>query len=303
MREIEALNERFGVPGTLRFVAGPGRLALAEIGNAAGCARVALHGAQVLEFAPCGARPVLWLSRESWFAPGKPIRGGIPVCWPWFGPHPGDPSCPAHGFARLCEWEVLGTWTEGGSCTGIRLGLRDSPESRRFWDHAFEAVVEVRVGCELCVALVTRNTGAAPFTITAALHSYFAVSDVTSVRVLGFEGCPYVETAGGGRTPGVQEGPITIRAEVDRVFTECPGPAAIEDAPWQRRIRVSKTGSRSAVVWNPWVAKARRMPDFGDDEYPAMLCVETTNAGPDARTIPPGQEHRLETRILVEPMS
>lgn len=302
MHEIAALNERFARPDHLHFAEGPGGLTVAEIGNAAATARVALHGAHVLEFQPRGARPLLWLSGRSWFAPDKPIRGGIPLCWPWFGAHPTDATCPAHGFARLSAWDVLETRAVSDTLTSIRLGLRASAASRRLWDHDFEADLEVSVGPELCVALSMRNPGERPYTVTAALHTYVAVSDVTQVRVLGFDGCPFVDTVGGAATPGVQHGPVTVRAETDLIFNACPGEAQVEDPAWERRIRIRKAGSLSAVVWNPWIAKAKRMPDFGDDEYPGMLCVETTNAPGDARTVPPGGEHRLQAVLSVEPL-
>jgi glucose-6-phosphate 1-epimerase len=303
MSDLAALNERFAIRESLRFAAGPGGLTVAEIANSAGAARVALHGAHVLDFTPRGTQPLLWLSGKSWFAAGKPIRGGIPVCWPWFGAHPTDTSLPAHGFARLSDWQVLNTWTEPGSRTGIRLGLRHSAASRRLWDHAFEAFLEVTVSRELRVALLMRNPGPTPYKVTAALHTYFAVSDVTQVRVLGFDGCPFVDTVGGARRHGVQRGPVTVTAETDLVFSDCSGDAMIEDLPWARRIRIRKTGSRSAVVWNPWIEKAKRMPDYGDEEYPGMICLETTNAHADGRTVPPGGEHRLEAVIGVEPLA
>lgn len=301
MSDVATLNDRFAIAGHVRFAPGPGGLTVAAVANRAGTARVALHGAHVLDFAPRDARPVLWLSGKSWFAADKPIRGGIPVCWPWFGAHPTDSTFPAHGFARISDWTVLDTWAEGDSVTGLRLGLRDSAGSRRLWDHAFEALVEVRVGRELTVTLGMRNPGTVPYTATAALHTYFAVSEVTQVRVLGFDGCPFVDTVGGARTPGVQRGAITVKAETDLVLGGCEGDAVIEDAAWGRRIRIRKAGSRSAVVWNPWIAKAKRMPDYGDDEYPGMICVETTNAPGDERTVAPGAEHRLTAIVSLEP--
>ena len=302
MNECEALNEQFARRGHLRFAPGPGGLTVAEIGNAAGSARLTLHGAHVLEFQPQGARPVLWLSGKSWFASDKPIRGGIPLCWPWFGAHPTDSALPAHGFARLSPWQVIETRAPSDTLTTLRLGLRDTDATRRLWDFAFEAILEVTVGAELTVALIMRNPGSVPYTVTAAMHTYFAVSAVTQVRVLGFDGCPCVDTVGGVRTPGVQAGPVTVQAETDTIFSACPGEAQIEDPAWGRRIRIRKAGSLSAVVWNPWIAKAKRMPDFGDDEYPGMICVETTNAPGDARTVPPGGEHRLQATIGVEPL-
>lgn len=303
MSDLALLNERFGIAGHLRFAAGPGGLTVAELGNDAGTARVALHGAHVLEFQPRGARPVLWLSGKSWFCDGKPIRGGIPVCWPWFGAHPTDPSLPSHGFARLWDWQVLGTQAVSPTQTCLRLGLRDSEASRRLWPHAFEAELTVTVGSELQVSLTMRNPGTTPFTVTAALHTYFAVSDVTKVRVLGFDGSPFVDTVNGANRRGVQAGPVTVAGETDLIFPDSSADATIEDAAWQRCVRVRKAGSRSAVVWNPWIAKAKRMPDYGDDEYPGMICVETTNAPGDARTVAPGGEHRLQATLSVEPLA
>ncbi len=302
MRDLACLNERFGIPGQVRFGAGPGGLTVAEMANAAGTAQVALHGAHVLAFQPVGARPVLWLSSKSWFCDGKPIRGGIPVCWPWFGAHPGDPSLPSHGFARLRDWEVRGTRAVSPTQTCLRLGLRDSEDSRRVWPHAFEVELEVALGSELRVALAMRNPGTAPYTVSAALHTYFAVSDVSQVHVQGFDGCPYLDTVNGANRRGVQTGAVTVAGETDLVFTDCDGDEVIEDPSWHRRIRVRKAGSRSAVVWNPWIAKAKRMPDYGDDEYPGMICVETTNAAGDARTVVPGGEHCLQATLSVEPL-
>jgi glucose-6-phosphate 1-epimerase len=303
MDECASLNEQFPGNGRLRFAPGPGGLTVAEIHNTAATARIALHGAHVLEFQPRGARPLLWLSGKSWFTPDKPIRGGIPLCWPWFGAHPTDPALPAHGFARVSPWHVLEVRTQDAAVTGIRLGLRDSEVTRRLWEHAFEAIVEVTVGAELSVTLVVRNPGNGPYSVTAALHTYFAVSAVTEARVLGFDGCPYVDTVGGARTPGVQSGPVRVQGETDLIFSACPGEAVIEDPGWGRRIRIRKAGSLSAVVWNPWIAKAKRMPDFGDDEYPGMICVETTNAPGDARTVPSGGEHRLQAILGVEALA
>jgi len=292
------LNERYGLPGHLGFEPGPGGLPVATIENADAAASVCLAGGHVLSFRPHGAEPVLWLSRHSRFESGRPIRGGIPVCWPWFAAHPEDPAKPFHGFARLAHWSVLGTEALDGGNTRLRLGLTDDEATRRLWPHAFELEMAVTVGRDLHVALTARNPGPEPFTCTGALHTYFRVGEVARIAVHGLNGCRYREA---GTDGGVQQGPVTFDREVDRLYLDTDAACTIEDPVLARRIRVAKAGSRSTVVWNPWIDKARRMPDFGDDEYTGMVCVETANAGTDAVTIPPGGAHCLEARIAVEP--
>jgi len=185
---------------------------------------------------------------------------------------------------------------EGGA-TQVRLGLRDSDASRDLWPHSFELENVVTVGPELRVELVARNTGDAPWTCTAALHSYFRVSDVTQVTIHGLEGRYYVE---GTPERQLQSGPVTIDREVDRVYLDTTETCTIQDPGMGRRIHVAKAGSRSTVVWNPWIDKAGRLEDFPDDEYPHMVCVETANTRHDAVTVHPGAEHRLCARISVE---
>jgi glucose-6-phosphate 1-epimerase len=242
------------------------------------------------------------MSSESRFEAGAPILGGIPVCWPWFGAHPGgEAGMPFHGFARLEEWNVIGAGETAGGATRMELGLGESPRTTALWPHPFDLRREVVVGADLRVALAMRNTGRVPFTCTCALHSYFAVGDIAAVRVLGLEGCRYADTVPVPEREAVQECPVLIEAETDRVYEDTEAATVIEDASLRRRIRVAKEGSRTTVVWNPWIAKSSRMPDFGDTEYRGMLCVETANARADARTIPPGGAHRLAATISVGP--
>lgn len=301
MTSVDSLNAAFGIGDTLRFAAGPGGLPTVEIANRMATARVCLHGAHVMAYTPRGSGPLLWMSGSSRFEPGSPIRGGIPVCWPWFGAHPASADLPAHGLARLLPWRVDRTeHKRDDDTTHLVLALEDSAATRAVWPGAFALRLEVTVGAALRVALAMTNRGSEPWTVTAALHTYFAVSDVASVRVHGFDGLSFVDTVGGSRRPGVQAGPVVVRGETDLIFHAWPGTAVIEDPGWQRRIRVTGFGSASAVVWNPWVAKSRRMPDFGDDEYPGMICVETANAAGDERLLRPGAEHVLATEIALD---
>jgi len=294
---LDALNDRHGIAGRLAFEAGPGGLPVAAIENAHACATVCLLGGHVLAFQPRGHEPVLWVSERSRFEAGRPIRGGIPVCWPWFAAHPEDATKPFHGFVRTALWSVLDTETVADGATRVRLRTGDSAQTPALWPHAFELEIDVTVGPELRVELIASNRGQAPWTCTGALHTYLSVGDVAQIAIHGLDGCSYVEDAPGRR---LQQGPVTIDREVDRVYLDTAATCTVEDPGLGRRIRVAKSGSRSTVVWNPWVDKARRMADFGDDEYRRMVCVETANAGEDAVTVPPDGEHRLAARIRVE---
>lgn len=298
--DISALDQNFGVAGRISFAAGPGGLPLAELKAPSGTAGVLLQGGQVLRYEPRHQPPVLWVSREAAFAPGKAVRGGIPVCWPWFGPHPLDKSKPSHGFARTRNWEVVTAKGLDDGAAFLELGLRDAEETRAIWPHAFELRLRVTLGAELRVELAARNTGKEPFTCGGALHSYFAVSDVAKVAVHGLDGAAYLDQLDGLRRK-VQRGPVTVQAETDRIYVDTGSECVIEDTGRGRRIRIAKWGSRSTVVWNPWIEKARRLTDFGDGEYPGMLCVETANAGDDTATLAPGAEHGLGLVLRAEP--
>lgn len=296
---VQELNANYGIEGHLSFAADPGGLPMAVIENAHASARIALNGANVMHFQPHGQSPVLFLSQQAAFKPGKAIRGGIPICWPWFGPHPTDPTKPQHGFARTSLWRVLGSAANGDGSTEVRLGLRDHADTHALWDHAFALELIVTAGPALSVTLAARNTGESAFTCTAALHTYFTIGDVNTIRLLGLDGVTYVDKADSDQVK-TQHGDVTITAETDYVYLDTTGPVTIADPSLNRRIVVSKTGSRSTVVWNPWIERARALSDFGDDEYMRMVCVETANAVNDVVTIQPGDAHRLACHIATE---
>jgi glucose-6-phosphate 1-epimerase len=191
--DLESLNDSFAIADHIAFVAGPGGLPVAEIRNAYATATVSLHGGQALAFQPHGHEPVLWGSAHSLYQRGKAIRGGIPVCWPWFGPYPSDPSKPAHGFARTALWSVLSTAALAHGATQIRLRLDDGDGSLAFWPHAFDLRLVLTIGAELRAELVARNPGAVPYTYSSALHSYFNVGDVAAISIRGLDGCAYID--------------------------------------------------------------------------------------------------------------
>jgi len=297
--EIAALNARFGLDDRVRFAPGPGGMPHAVIMAGGAEAELALNGAQPLSFRHAGEPPILWVSRAAQYATGKPVRGGVPICWPWFGPHPDDPAKPAHGFARNQPWEVLETGPADDGAF-IRLGLADNAATRALWPHPFRLELALTVGPALNVALIAHNPGDAPFRFGGALHSYFAVGDVGQVQILGLDGTAYHDKVGGGERR--QSGPVTIAGEVDRVYRDTTATCTIVDPALGRRISVAKAGSHSTVVWNPWTEKAARLADLADDEYPQFVCVETALAEEDSVELAPGASHTLRTTISPEPL-
>jgi glucose-6-phosphate 1-epimerase len=299
MPDIDALNTRFGVTDRVTFARGPGALATVDITNVSAQARIALQGAQVLHWAPAGAAPVIWLSPTAKFAEGRAIRGGIPICWPWFGPHPSETTYPAHGFARISHWEVVAVESISDGETRLLFRLIPSDAARAWWPHATPAELHVNIGKRLSLELVTKNLGVAPVVISQALHTYFAVSDVRSVHVLGLDGSPYIDKVDGGKTK-LQKGPVTFSAETDRIYLNSIGENILVDRGLKRRLRVAKTGSSSTVIWNPWIQKSAKMDDFVESGYVNMVCIEAANAADDAVTVAPGEEHRLGVVYAVE---
>jgi glucose-6-phosphate 1-epimerase len=278
---------------------GPGGLERLRLAASEGEAHVFLHGGHVSYFKPRGERDVLWISRASRFERTRPIRGGIPVCFPWFGPKAGAPEAPMHGFARILPWALGPVTREADGRLEAVLELTPEAAARGGFPLELGLTLSVSVGRSLRLSLAARNANGAPARFEEALHSYFAVSDVRELRVHGLEGTSYLDkTDAMARKPGETE-PIRVVAETDRVYLDTTAAVTIEDPGWHRRVRISKTGSASTVVWNPWVAKAAAMQDFGDGEWPGMLCVETANVGEQALTLAPGATHVMTATLEV----
>ncbi|MGS5089932.1 D-hexose-6-phosphate mutarotase [Hydrogenophaga sp. A37] len=300
---LEDLNAEHAIADQLRFVAGPGGLPLIQVRNVHAEAAVCVHGAQVLSYRPVGASAdVLFVSERAHFQAGKAIRGGVPICWPWFGADPQGLGRPSHGVARTRRWSVRGTATTPGGATQITLGLMDTPETLAIWPHTFQLTMTITVGATLRLALTTLNTGEAPFQITQALHSYFAVGGIAQTSVTGLDGCPYIDKAAGGVVKPPTGCAVTFAAEVDRIYTGAPAELALVDGARQRTVRIGAEGSHTAVVWNPGATLAASMADLQDDEYLRFACVETANAADEVITLPPGGEHRLVAAIALSPM-
>lgn len=286
---------------TVRPVAGPGGLPVLEVNNPLARAQVSLQGAQVLSFQPHGQPDWLFLSPRARFEPGQPIRGGVPVCWPWFGPDPGAQGRPAHGFARQRPWTLRQSADDSDGTTRLTLALSDDDATRALWPHAFELRLDIRVGRTLRLSLSTRNTGDTGFTITQALHSYFAVDHIDTVRVLGLEGSGFIDKLPGAPAQGQATGEaLRFSGRLDRIYQPAPERLRILGAAGNQCLDLRSEGSRTAVVWNPGAELVATMADLGPHTHQRFVCVETANAGDDTITLPPGGQHRLTVEIAAQ---
>ncbi|MGB5473938.1 MAG: D-hexose-6-phosphate mutarotase [Gammaproteobacteria bacterium] len=291
--QLDSLNVRFAINNHLEFVAGQGGLTNAVISNDLASARVSLYAGQVLSWQPKAMQhDVLFLSDRAYYQAGKAIKGGVPVCWPWFGPDPQGKGRPAHGFARISVWEVLNTAALDNGATQLVLGLTLNDQTRSLWEGDIEAQLAITVGDTLRLALTTHNRGNEPIELSQALHTYFAVGDIAKTMVSGLEDRTYIDKVDNSKQK-VQLGAVMVSGEVDRIYTGVDRELQIHDAAYKRVIHIKAGGSASAVVWNPWQAIAASMADLGDEDYRHMLCVETTNAGPDVVNLAAGAKHTL----------
>ena len=278
----ENLQNRF--PGTRFLDNGIWSLALSTYGGQLLKAR---HSSSVQD--------VIFLGKKASAANGHSIRGGVPVCWPWFGASP-VPGRPIQGFARTAHWEVKEIGKDF-----IRMDLPSAAVPPELVDFPFELFTEIRLTDELELRLGMKNCGTSAAEISCALHTYFAVSDIANVRISGLDGAAFEDRrASAAQVTGhVQDGEVAVDAEVDRLYTSTTADVIYSDLGTGRSILVEKLGSYSTVVWNPWIEKAKAMPDFGDQEFRKMICIEAANAGSDSRILIPGVSHTLAQKITV----
>jgi glucose-6-phosphate 1-epimerase len=296
---LAELNQRFAIGNHVQFKEIAAGMIVSEVANQHALSNIALQGAHIATFQPRGEEPVIWLSPHAKFAPGKSIRGGVPICWPWFGPHKADSKLPGHGYARTVPWDVQETKALADGSTFLRFGLVESDATRAQWPHPSTVQLEVTVGKALRVELVTTNTGKAAFELGEALHTYFQISDVAKMTIRGLENCAYLDKVLDFSHCTQKDG-IVIESEVDRVYINTAADCVIEDKGLKRAIRIAKKGSMSTVVWNPWTEKADKMGDFGENGHRGMVCVESGNALENVVALAPGETHKLVAVYSVE---
>lgn len=298
MSALDELNQQFSVEGALRFEEGLGGLPRVWVDTAE--AQADLQGAHVARWQPATAvHPVFFMSAMSQFVPGKAIRGGVPVVFPWFGDRTDGLPGPAHGFARTLPWEVVAAERRADG-VGVSLRLVPSQTTRDLGFDDFVVVYEVVVGKALGLKLTVENVSDTPLRMGEALHAYFAVSDVQQVEVAGLKRTEYYDKVDGAKRKLQEAERIRFAGETDQLHVNTTAPVTIHDAGWRRRVLIEKQGSASTVVWNPWTEKAKRLADLGEEAFPHFVCVEPANAADNGVTVEPGAVHAMAVTVTLE---
>lgn len=289
-----------------------GALTLIEVENAFAYFQMTTHGASVLRFCPktgqnTGGRQgvskasmpdVLWVSERAQYHGQKPVRGGIPICWPWFGVHE-DPAMPAHGFVRNMTWQLVGSHTNDQAHTCLELKIAHSAHTLALWPYRFALSLWVEVGPELKLTLVSHNHDDKSFALTEAFHSYFQVSQAEKVFVSGLQGSECHDKLT-DLPPYSAEDTLSVQPPLDRVYLQQRQPLVLHDPGYKREIHLVKTSAHSSVVWNPGPSLVKGLDDMDDQAWSEMLCVESGNVLTQGVTLQPGQTHQQSLQISVQ---
>lgn len=264
---------------------------------------LAQQGAQILSYRRGSQPPLIWLSEQAAYQRGQGVRGGVPVCWPWFGDLTRNPpavqamvsgEAPFHGLVRTLDWQLDEVEQLD---TGVRVSLSlPSGSALPGWQGTVQPCLQLTLGDDLLIELHNANTGQQTAAISQALHSYFAISDIQQVQLHGLDGCRYIETLEDWAERR-QQGDLGFAGETDRIYLDVPARLELLDHGWQRRLLLEVSGSRSAIVWNPWIDKAGRLSQFAADAWQRMLCIETANVWDDCLQLAPGESHCLSLRL------
>lgn len=292
---VDHLQAEFGLTGIVHFEPGEGGLICARVRTRHAQAVIYLHGAHVTRFVT-GGRDLLFLSEKSHYQADTPIRGGVPICFPWFGPHATDSSAPMHGLARTRQFAVESVAARDDDVE-ITLRLRPGQPIGDAWPLGVTLRHRIVIGSSLEMNLEVENASGAPFGFEEALHTYFAVNDIHRVEVSGLDNTEYLDKTD-GMNRKKQVGPVRFTGETDRVYLATPATTTIHDGECD--IEIATDHADATVVWNPWIAKAAAMPDFGDDEWQRMVCVETANCGRHAVNLPDGMTHTMTARLSLK---
>ena len=313
-QEMQQLYQQFGeLPGV--SIELHRELLAVSVENTQASATIFLQGAQLSHYQKRGEPETIWCSPDGDYSSATPLRGGIPVCWPWFSNLANNPErlknaiiplghkgeFPAHGFVRNRHWQLKAVDNINEGLTRVQLHLSLAKDEEPFWPWATELDLVILIGDTLQLTLEVHNCSNQTVLFSGALHSYFAVSEIENISVDGLDGLGYIDCMDNWQQHK-QQGPLVIDTEVDRIYSgqgsrQSGMVISLDDQQWQRKITITSEGSNSAVLWNPWTEKSRRLPHFADDAYQTMLCIETANADKDAVELPAGEIHQLTLTI------
>jgi glucose-6-phosphate 1-epimerase len=295
--ESTELDRRFGIPGIARVCEGDGHLVRVEITSSLARGEMYVHGAHVTSWRPAGNEEVLFLSTKARWEEGEAIRGGIPICFPWFRGKADDPHAPAHGFVRTRSWQIESIVETAAGVT-VSMSIESDEETRRWWPAEFRLVHRATFGSELSLELACTNIGRIPLRFEEALHTYNRVADIHGVRLLGLDGTSFLDNTDSNKKK-TQLGEVTIASQTDNAFMNTPNAVDLLDPRMHRRIRLQKSNSSTTVVWNPWQGEAVGLRDLSEAEWKQFLCVEASNIIGAAVTLAPGQEHTMSAVLNV----
>ena len=292
---VSELKNKFSLDGILDITEVHSSFPLIKINNQYASAVISLYGGQVLSYTQHEEDELLFLSDKAFYEVGKAIKGGIPICWPWFGADPEGKGRPAHGFARNSLWDLGSTEQTASGETKVVISLLSNDVIKKLFPFEFKLSLTVVVGKELDIELTTRNMDEESFDITQALHTYFSVEDVNSVAVLGLDGSDYLDKAKSntGEENKTQKGDVIFDSEVDRIYLNVPSNLKIKQKDSVKSTEIKSTNNKTAVVWNPWKELCEKSADLKPDDYTRFVCVETANAADDVINVMPGEVFSL----------
>lgn len=295
---VSELDRQLGIPGVARVSEGNCALPRVQIAGSFGEGEMYLHGAHVTSWKPAGNDEVLFVSTKSHWEEGQAIRGGIPICFPWFRAKVDDIHAPAHGFVRTKMWQIESI-VENESGVAVTMFTESDEGTRRWWPGEFRLVHRVTFSSQLRLEVVCTNTGTTPLRFEEALHTYNRVANVQETRLQGLDNVSFLDNTESNREK-TQHGDVAIASQTDSAYRNTQNPVDLLDLNEKRRIRLRKDHSLNTVVWNPWGEGAARLQDLGDGEWRQFLCVEASNILDDAVKLAPGQEHRMAAVLTVE---
>ena len=300
---LELFYQSFSIKDCLSFIEGKEGFPFIKIENDYANALISVYGAQVLSYQTKSNQQIanedlLFVSESAYYEQGKAIKGGIPICWPWFGRDPEGLGRQMHGFARNMLWQLEET-TSTENETVIVLSLSDAKDYRELWPYDFRLTLTITVAETLTLSLKTTNTGDEAFKITQAMHAYFAVADIDQTQIKGLDKVKYIDTVNGLNKLVIQDQEITVNQEVDRIYIDAPEKTFLLDKQLKRDIIIQSKGSKTTVVWNPWIDISKNSADLSVDAYKRVICIETANAAEDVIVIQPKESFTLEAKYSV----